>query len=84
MPSVAWVPPYVPDMVDHWVMDEEEFDEEETVGHMPLFTNTWSAGSKIQDPISKVDIAGAGTQRNISGCSLEFWDLGPSVVHSGW
>ena len=45
--------PYCPDMIDLWVMDDV-FDAEETAECMPLFPNTLSDGSKIQDPVSHV------------------------------
>ena len=51
----------IPELVDHWVVNEE-FDAEETAGYMPFSPDTWSDGNKIQDHISKVDIAGAGVK----------------------
>ena len=45
--------PCCPDMVDEWAMDDE-FDADEMSGAH----ETWSDGSKIQDPVSKIETAG--------------------------
>ena len=36
----------------------DEFDADEMSERMPPYPNTWSDGSKIQDPVSKIETAG--------------------------
>ena len=50
-------------------MIDDEFDAEETVEYMSIFRNTWSDGSRIQDPISKIETAGAGAFGEFSGAA---------------
>ena len=40
-----------PDMIDHWVMDDE-FDTNEVADFMPDSPNNWSDGIRVQDPSS--------------------------------
>ena len=48
-----------PDMIDECAMDDE-LDAYETAEHMPPSPNTWSDGSIIKEPVSKIETAGAG------------------------
>ena len=47
------------DMIDHWAMDDV-FDTGEVADFMPDSPDTWSDGSRFQDPISGKEIAGGG------------------------
>ena len=54
----SYLGPYCPDMIDEWAMDDE-IDANEMSEHMPPCPDIWSDGSKIQDPVSKIETAGA-------------------------
>ena len=51
--------PCCPDMIGDWAMGDE-FNADEMADQMPPSPNTWSDGSTIQNPVSKIGTAGAG------------------------
>ena len=55
-------------MIDRRVIDKE-FEADDAAEYMPGTPNTSTDGSKAQDPISKVDIAGAGVSSKTWGAN---------------